>query len=172
MTYSNYCYVFTRDLTSYFCFMPVCRPTLICACLFVTEDRAPCTESSVYRLTLPQPVYLLPGFQRDLTELPSMAFNSQPSFPLSSSLGDRPVPQFWLSWSDYRWQSCLRKKLRTQASRRPPCLRACLSTGRFALLPSCMLPCHQTSDRLSSSYLVLYTLVSEHENKMTFYHKM
>ena len=38
--------------------------------------------------------------------------------------------------------------------------------------PSRMLPWHQTAARLSSSYLVLYTLVSEHENKMTFYHKI
>lgn len=44
----------------------------------------------------------------------------------------------------------------------------CLGTGCFPWrLRS--LPCHQPSARLSSSYLVLYTVVSERENKMTFY---
>ena len=38
--------------------------------------------------------------------------------------------------------------------------------------PSRVLPWHQAAARLSSCYLVLYTLVSEHENEMTFYHKI
>lgn len=51
--------------------------------------------------------------------------------------------------------------------------RLAVALGRpRAPLRSRVLPWHQTSARLSSSYLVLYTLVSEHENKMTFYHKV
>lgn len=44
--------------------------------------------------------------------------------------------------------------------------------GAEAAPPPCRLPWHQTPARLSSSYLVLDTLVSEHENKMTFYHNI
>lgn len=55
---------------------------------------------------------------------------------------------------------------------RPAELAVCCGPGCVFPPPSCMLPWHQTSARLSSSYLVLYTLVSEHENKMTFYQKV
>jgi hypothetical protein len=69
------------------------------------------------------------------------------------------------------WQLYVKGKLKAQHEA-PRNLRVCLGTGCFCPVPSCMLPCHQTSARLSSSYLGLYTLVSEHENKMTFYHKV